>query len=470
MLLMAANLFGSSWHIESVIPNIVSYFGHLFLRTIEPKMWADFVESSLEDEFIYITMAEDFKPVHLLDLAKISVLDLEWGGYQDLFVNEEGEVVAWYHGSATGFGSFKHYRPPGIIGRIVSYFPPGNPEPKFEHERYLRRRKANGLTPNFRKVFSVKPEYTGLHKCWTLGLEAQVMTITSMNVDLPGDGRYRTDTIGEWTANFREAMGLPSFPDVYAMNKCLPLRQGIPFDRRFKKDLVKKCANPVANCPQTNGPWKLLHRHLPMSIERLCGACHSYRRYSPVHRPQRVIDEYQHRLATEEDGCWWCFRDFPPKSVHDRRRPIRDLDDAYVCKDCYSFWKEGPTLLPIPGVHFHPMIPFSCEGYRCRLQDRTMAPEWRFLNGRLLCVQCWSNMENTPASRKTAANAIKNSAGPHTLDHTDCKMGLRRAGWAEYIRTNFDVQVIGATTEQTVASIRALKDLISHVDVDVRDA
>lgn len=469
-LLREANSFGRAYSIDEPEPSIVSKFGHLFLKTADPDMWADFVLDSFSEEFTYIVMAPDFKPEHLLKLRNISRDDFEWGGYFDIFTDEHGDVSAWYHGSATAFGGDRHRRPSGLIGRLLSYFPGSKAEAKFEHERFLKGEKGQGLSPNFRVAFTIKPQHTNLHKCWTYGLESLTQSLTTLNVGLPGDGQYRTDTIGPWTAQFRQKVGFPTFENVYPMNKCLPLRQGIPNDRRFNQSGPRKCANPEADCPQTEGPWVLLHKHLPMSIERLCQACRKYRDWCGKFRTQELIDAYHHRLATEEDGCWWCLRDFPPKSVHDRRRPIKDLDNDYVCKDCYSFWKEGSTLLPIPGVHFQLDAPFMCEGDDCGLHDRSRAPGWCFKDGMLLCVQCWSDGLNTKASRLKVANIKKAGTTPHVLNHTDCKWGNRRRGWVEYMKVKFAVCVTGTTLGERIVAIRALKEKVRDVDVVARNS
>lgn len=103
-------------------------------------------------------------------------------------------------------------------------------ESSFEHERFLRGVEGEGKTPNFRVAYTVKPEYTNLHKCWTYALESFIQTLTTMNVVHQGDNRYRTETVGEWTKAFREEVGWPTFEEIFAMNECLPLRQGIPND------------------------------------------------------------------------------------------------------------------------------------------------------------------------------------------------------------------------------------------------
>lgn len=147
-LLKEADSFGRAFSLESPVPSIVTRFGYLFLRTTDPKMWSEFVATSMSDEFIYIVMAEDFEPKHLLNLSKISKQDFEWGHYMDLFTDADGTVVSWYSDSAAGFGSVRKKFPSGLTARLSSYFPGSIAATSFEHERYLRGEKGKRLYVN----------------------------------------------------------------------------------------------------------------------------------------------------------------------------------------------------------------------------------------------------------------------------------------------------------------------------------
>lgn len=70
-------------------------------------------------------------------------------------------------------------------------------------------------------------------------------------------------------------------------------------------------------------------------------------------------------------------------SCERRRRPVQELDNAYICKDYFSSWHEVKTLVPIPGVHFNPTSPFACERRFCKLDNITEVPSWHFYAGKL---------------------------------------------------------------------------------------
>ncbi|KAJ9634708.1 hypothetical protein H2204_006157 [Knufia peltigerae] len=455
----------------------VSHFVARFLATSNKQHVVDFICDTVIDQAQYILANPDFGPEDLLHLPRLSREDFNWGCYFDLFTDLSIQtVVGWYAGSATGFGYKK--RPGGLIGRLLMYFPASG-EPSFSHERWLAGTVVADTIPNFRKVADCgsRSQY---HRVYTTIMEGFLMTIVGFNVDtkLNDTVKNLTEDTLYWVKQVRGEMGVKTFDRVVYINKCLPLKQGIPSDRRFNPNNRSKpgqCLNPIANCPTTySTSWTLIDSDCYLGAANyICGLCARYRKKHGTHRPQHAIDEHLARVSKKKEaeiqGCYWCKVPFPSIDA-DRKNLVPQIEEC-LCKICYRMWKENTFLMPVKGLDYPQNFVFQCEGSDCRVEsgspriDKSKALDWFFEkgdSGRLLCEECHCKPPNmtTDKIRAQRIKAIRKAGAdgvlvPHEVQREDCKH-RQLAGFRLYCKRMFNFEITGSTRAEVAISIKTI--------------
>lgn len=426
----------------------VTFFAGVFLKAVSPTYFAEFVTSNTNPYFIYLVLHPDFHPNDLLRLSRVAKTDVGWGIYMSLFTDKQGNVVAWYVGSATGFGSVYGHKTSGIIGRMISYFT--TPDSRYTHGKWLHTRKD--LVVRFVKIADIAPSsvWQLLHRIYIIALECFIIIITTFNTALTSGGEYRHEGTADWVKTFRQDFGFKVFPGVASLNHALPLKQGIRVDRRFIKE-DKRCSNPVANCPAgTEGheckSWKSFSSGQFYNGQFLCGPCYVYRANIGIHRPQHVVDGYKFvskKIYWEPTTCYWCFRDFPPRyqgsgKSRDRTGARYGLDvcgeQKIICHRCYEdFHTFNKRMSPVPGVHIPADHIFECQNASCSSPDKTIALKWFFSpSGELQCERCWWAINGTmdtktKTDRRRQLKKLENDhdLSPHKLLFKDVKLSFR---------------------------------------------
>ena len=447
----------------------LTFFGAVFVQKVSDDYWVDFVVQCTLPEFIYILMDPNFQPADLLKLPRLAKSDVQWGIYMDLFTDVHDKVKVWYTGSATGFGNHKVLSPSGLIGRIMSYF--SKVAQRFSHEHYLHGKDGKGLTPHFVKVAACESGYSALHKVYWLALEDLIMMLTSFDVDSTKVHQWRTDKIGESVKAFREKH-FKHFKDVLGINSAQPLNQGCPKDRRFVPG-ARKCSNPDADCPfGTPGFLERLRSIFTGQIfndKVLCECCYKYYlATSGKYRDETMITkQLKRRRQNEENSCWWCFRQYPPKGVHGRAIQVPDFDLEMICKFCYEYWwRERSILPPVVGVYIDGSHRFECQAATCSQNDRSLARKWFFeADGTLKCENC-----KFSAGKKADRDALRKITTDGLQLHSFAAEDLKRVSKAA-IALYFSNEL--QFNASTVADIkRTRKDFLDKdigVDITARD-
>lgn len=211
--------------------------------------------------------------------------------------------------------------------------------------------KGQNLCTCFVKIATVEPQNTRPNQYWPSGLQSFGHFLQALDLRLSRYDECPIATISKSTQQSREEARFSSL-DIHAMNKRLPLRQGIPRDARFDQIGPRRCAGSIANTPLTEGRWGLLQKHLPMFLERLCQAYDKYRDLHGRFCTQDLIDTYTHRVATEGDGCWWCYRDFPGKEVTGSPTTDQRVGQLIYLQGRFQLLERGADPATNPGCSF----------------------------------------------------------------------------------------------------------------------
>lgn len=255
------------------------------------------------------------------------------GGYVDVILNVLTGAYALYAGSATGRG--------GLWTRFKDYCkPPGSDAIKHHVSLWLPE-----CQPSFHQLFD-SSVLVSFHRVYTIAAETfSIVLVDAFDITSP-NGPYNAPGSAEFVRKFQRKWDIPIRSLVLPLNRALPFRQPVLFDKRF---LGIQCCF----CQSTEGPFTTSSPGVLYDLSSV--ACHTC--FCQMMPSLPFCDEYSFWLVANGNRCMCCHEEFSDHSNEARYIPELRLR---LCRGCQRNW-DNNFILPIEGIHIPVDHIWACE-------------------------------------------------------------------------------------------------------------